>query len=58
VTGLLVPEPDVDAFSDAIARAVDQRFDPRAIRTHAETFSRSRFGDEMEALVASEAGRA
>jgi hypothetical protein len=34
-----------------VARAVDQRFDPVAIRRHAERFSRQRFGDEMSALI-------
>ena len=26
-------------------------FDPKAIRRHAEKFSRARFGDEMEAIL-------
>jgi glycosyltransferase involved in cell wall biosynthesis len=50
-TGLLVNEPGPEAFADAIAIAVDRTFDSRAIRRHAECFSRDRFGDEMEALV-------
>jgi glycosyltransferase involved in cell wall biosynthesis len=51
-TGLLVDELSAEAFADAIADAVDHRFDAGAIRRHAERFSRSRFGDEIAALVA------
>jgi glycosyltransferase involved in cell wall biosynthesis len=51
-TGLLVDEPSAEAFADAVAEAVDRRFDAVAIRRHAEQFSRSRFGDEIAALVA------
>ncbi len=51
-TGILVEEPSADAMADAIARARQRRFDRTAIRRHAERFSRTRFGDEMEALVA------
>jgi glycosyltransferase involved in cell wall biosynthesis len=50
-TGLLVDEPGPEAFADAIAIATGRTFDPRAIRRHAERFSRERFGDEIEALV-------
>src|SRR5258706_317666 len=48
----LVVDPSPDAFADAIAAAVDRQFDSVAIRTHAEQFSRTRFGDEMAALMA------
>ncbi|MBW8865906.1 MAG: glycosyltransferase [Acidobacteria bacterium] len=51
-TGLLVDEPSAEAFADAVADAVDRRFDAGTIRRHAEQFSRSRFGDEIAALVA------
>jgi len=51
-TGALVADPSPDAFADAIAAAVDRQFDSVAIRTHAEQFSRTRFGDEMAALMA------
>jgi glycosyltransferase involved in cell wall biosynthesis len=50
-TGLLVDEPGPEAFADAIAIATGRTFDSRAIRRHAERFSRERFGDEIEALV-------
>jgi glycosyltransferase involved in cell wall biosynthesis len=51
-TGFLVDEPSAPAFADAIARAVDHaRFDPSAIRRHAERFSRERFCREMATLI-------
>jgi len=42
--------------ADAVARAIDTRFDTAAIRHHAERFSRERFGDEMSALIMEPAG--
>ncbi len=54
-TGVLVDGATPQMFAGAIARAIDLRFDPVAIRRHAERFSRRRFGDEMEALIRSEA---
>jgi glycosyltransferase involved in cell wall biosynthesis len=56
-TGLLVDEPTIDAFADAIDQAATRRFDAVAIRHHAERFSRERFGDEMETLVSAELGK-
>jgi len=50
-TGLLVGEPTAEAFAAAIAHACDHRFDTAAIRRHAERFSRTRFGDQMHALI-------
>lgn len=50
-TGVLVDAADAGAFADGIRRAMDRRFDARAIRSHAERFSRDRFGNEMEALI-------
>jgi glycosyltransferase involved in cell wall biosynthesis len=50
-TGILVDEATPAAFADAIDRAIARRFDRSAIRQHAERFSRTRFGDEMEALI-------
>jgi glycosyltransferase involved in cell wall biosynthesis len=50
-TGILVAESTATAFADGIRRAIDRRFDPALIRRHAERFSRTRFGDEMEALM-------
>jgi len=51
-TGFLVDEATPQAFADAIAHAIDHRFDATAIRRHAEQFSRTRFGDQMAALIA------
>jgi glycosyltransferase involved in cell wall biosynthesis len=53
-TGLLVDEPSVEAFADAVAEAAVRRFDTGTIRCHAERFSRERFGDQIEAVVAEE----
>ena len=53
VTGALVAEPIPGAFADAISHVVSRRFDRGAIRAHAETFGRERFGDEMESLIGS-----
>ncbi|HTK29233.1 MAG TPA: glycosyltransferase [Vicinamibacterales bacterium] len=52
-TGVLVADAGAEAFAGGIARAMAASFDPSVIRRHAERFSRSRFGDEMEALVRS-----
>jgi glycosyltransferase involved in cell wall biosynthesis len=51
-TGFLVDDAAPEAFAEAITRAVDRRFDPALIRRHAEQFSRTRFGDQMAALIA------
>jgi len=50
-TGLLVDETGPGAFAEAIAHAVDRPFDATAIRRHAQQFSRTRFGDQMTALI-------
>ena len=50
-TGVLVDDLDAEAFAAGIRRALARRFDGRAIRAHAERFSRARFGDEMEAMI-------
>jgi glycosyltransferase involved in cell wall biosynthesis len=50
-TGVLVAAPGAEPFADAVAQAVNGRFDSAAIRRHAERFSRERFGDEMSALI-------
>jgi glycosyltransferase involved in cell wall biosynthesis len=51
VTGLLVDDASPEAFASAIARALSLQFDHDAIRRHAETFGRERFGDAVEAIV-------
>ena len=50
-TGVLVDDMSVEAFAGGIAEANDTRFDAGAIRAHAETFGRERFGDQIETLV-------
>jgi glycosyltransferase involved in cell wall biosynthesis len=52
-TGVLVDDASADALAEGVAAALRTAFDPQAIRRHAERFGRSRFGDEMEALVRS-----
>ena len=50
-TGLLVSDATARGFADAITAALSHRFDPDAIRHHAEQFIRDRFGDEIETVV-------
>ncbi len=50
-TGVLVEESSPEAFADGISRAMSAGFDRRAIRRHAEQFSRERFVSEIDALV-------
>ena len=50
-TGVLVDDMSVEAFADGIAEANATRFDMAAIRAHAQTFGRGRFGDQIEALL-------
>ena len=51
VTGELVDDMSATAFADAIATAMTRKYDPAALRVHAERFGRERFGNEMEALI-------
>ena len=51
-TGTLVDDLSPEAFADGIARTIDRTFDAREIRVNAERFSRARFGDQIEALIA------
>lgn len=52
VTGVLVDEPSVEAFADAMSSFDPDAFDPAAIRRHAETFSPDRFDRGFRAAVA------
>jgi glycosyltransferase involved in cell wall biosynthesis len=54
VTGTLVDDPSAAAFAAAIRDTLAASFDSAVIRAHAERFSRSRFGDEMESLINAE----
>jgi glycosyltransferase involved in cell wall biosynthesis len=51
VTGILVDDPSVAAFADALARVRQMPFAPATARAHAERFSRQRFQAEMTRLV-------
>lgn len=51
VTGVLVDDLSVEAFTDGVATAMQTTFDTGAIRAYAERFGRERFGDELEALA-------
>jgi glycosyltransferase involved in cell wall biosynthesis len=57
-TGVLVDDPSAAAFADGISQALRARFDPVVIRRHAERFGRTRFSNEMSALIADEAAQA
>jgi len=50
-TGLLVDQQTASAFAGALREALGRRWNPAAIRAHAERFGRERFGDEIEAIV-------
>lgn len=51
VTGELFEEQSWEELADHLIRFDDAKYDPLAIRTHAEQFSRDRFKNEMKALV-------
>jgi glycosyltransferase involved in cell wall biosynthesis len=50
-TGVLVPEPTVDAFAAALDRFARTQFDSARIRSNAERFSRERHLEQMKAVV-------
>jgi glycosyltransferase involved in cell wall biosynthesis len=54
VTGVLVQDPSVDAFADALRTVSTTAFDSAAIRRHAESFGKARFQDQFQDLVKSE----
>lgn len=51
VTGILVKEPSVDAFADALNDVSTRAFDPAVIRRHAETFGKERFQREFQQVI-------
>lgn len=51
VTGVLVEEPSVEAFADALDRVRRLRVDPSVVRAQALRFSRERFVDGMRRVV-------
>ena len=50
-TGVLVDELTPSAFADAVAQALEARFDSAAIRRHAEQFGRQRFRKDIAAVI-------
>jgi len=50
-TGILVDTPAPEAFAEAIGEVERRRFDPVAIRRHAEQFSRVRFAAQIDAAL-------
>ena len=51
-TGILVGDRSVEAFADALREVRSRAFDNGAIRRHAETFSRARFKQQFQQIVA------
>lgn len=51
VDGLLVAEPDPDAFADAVLRAERRTWDPQALRAAARRFDVSRFRERIREIV-------
>ena len=51
VTGILVRENTVDAFTEAFHQTASRDFDGGAIRRHAESFGKERFQHEFQTVV-------
>jgi len=51
VSGTFFEEQSWEELADTMIRFDEKRFDPEAIKAHAETFSRKRFQDELRAYV-------
>jgi glycosyltransferase involved in cell wall biosynthesis len=51
VTGVLVNDPSVEAFSAALRDVSSRAFDSAAIRRHAESFSKARFQEQFRKVV-------
>jgi glycosyltransferase involved in cell wall biosynthesis len=56
-TGILFGRQAVDELVEALRQAERSRFDPEAIRRHAERFSTERFEDEFRTLLDDRLGR-
>jgi glycosyltransferase involved in cell wall biosynthesis len=50
-TGVLFPEPTVDALAAALRTVQQSTFDTPALRAHAEQFSRQRYAARMQAVI-------
>ncbi|MBS2033115.1 MAG: glycosyltransferase [Deltaproteobacteria bacterium] len=57
-TGIFFPRQSVEDFIDAVRRfeAAESRFDPAALRRHAEAFDRNQFKRRIEAHLRQDAG--
>ena len=53
VTGVLVNDPSVEAFSAALRDVSSREFDSAAIRRHAESFSKARFQKQFQEVIES-----
>ena len=51
VTGVLVRDPSVGAFANALRTAAGIPFDSAAIRRHAESFGKARFQDQFRQII-------
>jgi glycosyltransferase involved in cell wall biosynthesis len=51
LTGLLASDDSVDSLVDAMREVMRRRFDPAALRSHAETFGTARFEHAMRAVL-------
>jgi glycosyltransferase involved in cell wall biosynthesis len=53
VTGVLVRDPSVEAFTAALRDVSSGQFDSAAIRRHAESFSKARFQQQFRTVIES-----
>lgn len=51
VTGKIIPAQTWEDIGDAVIRFEPERYDPVAIRAHAETFSKERFKEKFERVI-------
>jgi glycosyltransferase involved in cell wall biosynthesis len=51
VTGILVKDPSVEAFTAALRDVTSRDFDTAAIRRHAESFGKQRFQDQFRQVI-------
>ncbi len=58
VTGILVKEPTIEAFADALDAASTRAFDSTGIRRHAESCGKERFQEQIGRIIDSESRRA
>jgi glycosyltransferase involved in cell wall biosynthesis len=51
VTGILVKEPTIDAFAEAMTDCSTRQFDSAVIRRHAESFGKDRFQSQIRQII-------